>query len=183
MSTMPRLQDEYKNRIIPALKEQLGQQNPHALPKLEKITISMGTGSQAQDRKHLETVSELLTQIAGQKSQITRARKSVSAFKLREGMEIGCMVTLRGKRMYEFLDRLISLALPRVRDFRGLNPKGFDGRGNYSMGLNEILVFPEINPDRVHVVQGLNINIVTSANSNKEGEVLLREFGLPLQKA
>ncbi len=180
---MPRLLDEYKNNIVSTLKEKLGRQNPHALPKLLKITISMGTGSQQGDRKHLETVADLLTQISGQKSQITRARKSVSAFKLREGMEIGCMVTLRGKKMYEFLDRLISLALPRVRDFRGLNPKGFDGRGNYSMGLNEVLVFPEINPDRVHVEQGLNINIVTSANTNEEGELLLRELGMPLQKA
>ncbi len=180
---MPRLQDEYKSTIVPALKEKLGRKNSHSLPKLTKITISMGTGSQTTDRKHLETVAEILTQIAGQKSQITRARKSVSAFKLREGMEIGCMVTLRGKKMYEFLDRLISLALPRVRDFRGLNPKGFDGRGNYSMGLNEILVFPEINPDKIHVDQGLNINIVTTANTNEEGKLLLTELGLPLQKA
>jgi len=142
----------------------------------------MGVGRAILDRKILEEVMEHLGQITGQKPQITRSRKAVAAFRLREGMEVGCRVTLRGNRMYEFLDRLVTLALPRVRDFRGLNPNAFDGQGNYSLGLNEQLVFPEINPDKVKNIQGMNITLVTTATDNDEGRLLLRELGLPLQK-
>lgn len=179
---MVRLQEKYKNEIVPALKERFGRANVHSLPKLEKIIVSMGVSAGTTDRKHLEEVMGQLTLITGQAAHVTRARKSIAAFRLREGMEVGCRVTLRGVRMYEFLDRLISLCLPRVRDFRGLNPNAFDGHGNYSMGLNEQLVFPEIHPDSVKNVQGMNITIVTTAADNDEGRILLRELGMPLQK-
>jgi large subunit ribosomal protein L5 len=179
---MARLQEQYRTKIVPSLREKLGRENVHSLPKLTKIVVSMGAGKASQDRKHLDEVIEHLAQITGQMPQRTRARKAIAAFRLREGMEVGCRVTLRGKRMYEFLDRLIALALPRVRDFRGLNPNGFDGRGNYSLGLNEQLVFPEINADQVHFVQGMNITFVTTARNNDEGRLLMRELGLPLQK-
>lgn len=180
---MPRLKDHYLNTVVPVLKEQLGRSNPHALPKLEKIVISMGLGKAIGERKRLDEAVDHLSQIAGQRPQITKARVAVSGFRLREGMEIGCRVTLRGTRMYEFLDRLISLALPRVRDFRGVNDKGFDGRGNFSMGLNEQLVFPEINPDKANYTQGMNITMVTSATSDAEGRILLKEMGVPFRKA
>ncbi|GAB4147898.1 MAG: 50S ribosomal protein L5 [Planctomycetaceae bacterium] len=179
---MARLLEQYREKIVPSLKEKLGRSNPHSLPKIEKIVLNMGIGQAIQDRKVLEESLEHLAQITGQKPQICRARKAVSTFRLRIGMEIGCRVTLRGRRMYEFLDRLITLALPRVRDFRGLNPKAFDGRGNYSLGLNEQVVFPEVNADRVKHTQGMNITIVTSAENDDEGRLLLREFGMPLQK-
>jgi large subunit ribosomal protein L5 len=178
---MARLQEEYKTRIIPALKETLGRQNAHSLPKLEKVVISMGVGAAIQDRKRLEEAVQNLEQITGQKAQICKSKKAVSSFRLRIGMEIGCRVTLRGQRMYEFVDRLVTLALPRVRDFRGLNPSAFDGKGNYSLGLNEQLVFPEINADKVSHTQGMNITFVTSAKNNEEGEALLRELGVPLR--
>ncbi|MEX0701560.1 MAG: 50S ribosomal protein L5 [Planctomycetales bacterium] len=178
---MPRLHDEYKNRIVPALLERLGRDNVHAVPKLEKIVVNMGVGRAGQDRKLLDEAAADLAMITGQKPQITRSRKAVAAFRLREGMEIGCRVTLRRQRMYEFLDRLISLALPRVRDFRGLNPNAFDGSGNYSLGLNEQLVFPEIDADKVKNVQGMNITIVTTAATNEEGRALLQEFGMPFR--
>ncbi len=142
----------------------------------------MGVGRASMDRKILEEVIEHLGLITGQKPQITRSRKAVAAFKLRVGMEVGCRVTLRGNRMYEFLDRLVTLALPRVRDFRGLNRNAFDGQGNYSLGLNEQLVFPEINPDKVKTIQGMNITLVTTATNNDDGRLLMRELGLPLQK-
>jgi len=174
-----RLLEEYKSRVTPALQEQLGVKNVHAIPKLTKIVISMGVGQAIQDRKMLESVSANLTQLAGQKSRITRARKSIAGFKLREEMEVGCMVTLRGQRMYDFLERLICLALPRVRDFRGLNPKAFDGRGNYSLGLNEQLVFPEVDPDKAPYTQGMNVTFVTTARTNEEGLALLKELGMP----
>jgi large subunit ribosomal protein L5 len=161
---------------------ELGRKNPHDLPRLEKIVVSMGLGKAIGERKRLDEAVEHLAQITGQRPQITKAKNAVSGFRLREGMEIGCRVTLRGLRMYEFLDRLIALALPRVRDFRGLNPKGFDGRGNYNMGLNEQLVFPEINPDKAAFTQGMNITMVTSAQSDDEGRLLLRELGLPFRK-
>lgn len=177
-----RLLEEYKTRITPALKEQLGVTNSHAVPKLTKIVINMGVGQAAQDRKMLESVSANLTQLAGQKCQITRARKSVAGFKLREGMEIGCMVTLRGQRMWDFLERLICFALPRVRDFRGVNPKAFDGRGNYSLGLSEQLVFPEVDPDKAPYTQGMNITFVTTASSNEEGFALMKELGMPFRE-
>lgn len=179
---MARLLEEYKTKIVPKLREQLGVSNIHAVPRLEKIVVSMGVGEAVQDRKKLDAAADHLTQLAGQKAQITRAKKSVSGFRLREGMPIGCRVTLRGKRMFEFLERLITLALPRVRDFRGLNPKSFDGRGNYNYGLNEQLVFPEIDPETVSQPQGMNITMVTSAQSDDHGRELLRAFGMPFQK-
>jgi large subunit ribosomal protein L5 len=180
-ATSARLQADYRDRVVPSLKQKLGRDNVHAIPRLQKIVVSMGVGKASQDRKFLEEAVEHLTQITGQKPLRTRSRKAVSAFRLRENLEIGCCVTLRGQRMYEFLDRLISLALPRVRDFRGLNPKAFDGRGNFSLGLNEQLVFPEINADKVHNVQGMNITMVTTAETDDEGRMLLRELGMPLQ--
>lgn len=179
---MARLLQKYRDEVVPALQTKLGRQNALSLPRLEKIVVSMGVGAAIQDRKRLEEVSGHLTQLTGQKAQITRSRKAVSAFRLREGMEVGCRVTLRGRRMYEFLDRLISLALPRVRDFRGVSPKSFDGNGNYSMGLNEQLVFPEIDADNVHNVQGMNITMVTTATSDDEARELLRELGVPFRR-
>lgn len=148
---------------------------------MQKIVINMGVGAATQDRKRLEEAVGHLTIVGGQKPMVTKAKKSISGFRLREGQEIGCMVTLRGSRMYEFFDRLVSLALPRVRDFRGLNPKSFDGRGNYSLGLSELLVFPEIDPDRVHHPQGMHITIVTSATSDGDARELLRLMGLPMR--
>lgn len=178
---MTRLLDEYRSRVVPSLQQKLGKSNVHAIPKVQKIVVSMGIGSARDDRKRLDESVEQLTLLTGQKAQITRARRSIAGFKLREGMEVGCMVTLRGKRMYEFLDRFVSLALPRVRDFRGLNPNAFDGRGNYSVGLTEQLVFPEIDPDKAHFTQGMNITVVTSAATNDEGRELLRELGMPFR--
>ena len=179
---MARLQTTYREQIVPRLKESLGQKNVHAIPRLEKIIVSMGVGRAKEDRKRLDEAMVHLGQLTGQQPHITRSRKAISAFRLREGMEVGCRVTLRGRRMYEFLDRLISLALPRVRDFRGLNPNAFDGRGNYSLGLSEQLVFPEINPDKVHHTQGMNITLVTTARTDDESRALLDELGLPLRK-
>ena len=180
--TTTRLQQRYHQEIVPALQERLGRTNALAVPRLQKIVVSMGLGSGTRDNKLIDQAAEALSVMTGQKAQRTRARKSVAAFRLREGMEVGVRVTLRGRRMYEFLDRLISLALPRVRDFRGLNPHGFDGRGNYSFGLTEQYVFPEINPDKIPQVQGMNITFVTTAETNDEGKALMRELGLPLQK-
>jgi large subunit ribosomal protein L5 len=179
---MPRLLDRYRQEIVATLATELGRTNKHSLPRLQKIVVSMGLGKSIGERKRLDEAVEHLTQITGQKPQITTSKKAVSGFRLREGMEIGARVTLRGRRMYDFLDRLITLALPRVRDFRGLNPKGFDGRGNYNMGLNEQLVFPEINPDKVSFTQGMNITMVTSANTDDEGRLLLKGFGIPFRK-
>ncbi|MBA3316239.1 MAG: 50S ribosomal protein L5 [Planctomycetota bacterium] len=178
----PRLKDRYRSEIVPTLKERLGKTNDLAVPRLQKIVISMGLGAGTRDNKLIDQAEQALTQLAGQKSQRTKSKKSVAAFRLREGMEVGVRVTLRGQRMYEFFDRLISLALPRVRDFRGLNPNGFDGRGNYSFGLTEQFVFPEIDPDKITAVQGMNITFVTTATNNDDGRALLREMGLPLRK-
>jgi len=177
----PRLLERYQTQVVPALKKQFGRTNPMAIPRLEKIVINMGVGSATGEKKHIEEAVEAMTQIAGQKPVVTRARKSVAGFRLREGMAIGCMVTLRRERMYEFLDRLISLALPRVRDFRGLNPNGFDGHGNYSLGLSEQLVFPELNPDKFTRPQGMNITIVTTTESDAEARELLRGLGMPFR--
>lgn len=179
---MARLIEKYRSEVAPALAEKLGRTNPHSLPRLEKIVISMGVSKAIQDSKVLDEVAEHLMQIAGQKPTIRIARKSVANFKLREGMKIGCAVTLRGQRMYEFLDRLITLVFPRVRDFRGINPKAFDGNGNYSVGLTEQVVFPEVNPDKVKNIQGMNITIVTSARNDAEGRLLLDGFGMPFRK-
>jgi len=178
---IPRLQEKYKNEILPALGNELGIQNPMALPKLEKIVINMGVGSAINEKKHLEEAVDALSQITGQKPVITAARKSIAGFRLREGMKIGCKVTLRHQRMYEFLDRLISIALPRVRDFRGLNPNGFDKRGNYNMGLTEQIVFPELNPDKFTRPQGMTITIVTTAKNDDDARVLLKKFGMPFR--
>ena len=178
---MPRLQDKYRDEVIPALRDRLGKANDLAVPRLEKVVISMGVGEAIVDNKRLDEAVVHLTTLSGQKPQITRARRSVAAFKLREGHAIGCKVTLRGERMYEFLDRLISLALPRVRDFRGLKPNAFDRRGNYSLGLNEQLVFPELNPDKYTRVQGMNITLCCSTDSDDESRELLRGFGMPFQ--
>ena len=179
---IPRLQQIYNDQIKPELMQSLGRTNVHAVPKLEKIVINMGVGSAIQDKKHLEDANSALTLIAGQKPVITTARKSIAGFKLREGMPIGCKVTLRGNRMYEFLDRLLSLVLPRVRDFRGVNDKAFDGRGNYSLGLTEYLVFPELNPDKFTRSQGMNIVFVTSTDEDNEGRELLKLFGMPFKR-
>jgi len=176
---MARLLEKYKNEVRPRLASSLGQKNPHALPRLLKIVVNMGVGAASQDRKRLEQAVANLTTITGQKPLITRAKKAISAFRLRQGMEIGCKVTLRGKRMYEFLDRLVSLALPRVRDFRGLSPRGFDGHGNYSLGLTEQLVFPEIDADKVNFTQGMHITLVTSAGRDEPARQLLKELGMP----
>lgn len=178
---MTRLLKRYKEQVVPNLKQQLGEENVHALPKVEKVIINMGVGAAVADRKKLDEAVDHLTLLSGQKPQITRAKKAIAAFRLREGMPIGCRVTLRGQRMYEFLDRLITLALPRVRDFRGVNPKSFDGNGNYSLGLNEQFVFPEISADKATLTQGMNITIVTSASNNDEGRALLKEIGIPFR--
>ena len=179
---MSALQTKYRTEIVPRLKEKLGGRNVHAVPKIEKVVLSMGLGKSVGERKRLEEAVEQLGMIAGQKPRITRARRAISGFRLREGMEIGCAVTLRSKRMYEFLERLIHIVLPRVRDFRGVNGKGFDGRGNFSMGLAEQMVFPELNPDKVSFVQGMNIAVVTTAKTDDEGRQLLQEIGFPFKK-
>lgn len=176
---VPRLRKAYDEKIAPALMSELGIKNKMACPKVEKVVISMGLGKAIAEKPRLEAAVKELTAIAGQKAVICKAKKSVSNFKLREGMEIGTKVTLRGYRMWEFLDRLISLAIPRVKDFRGLNPKGFDGRGNYSMGLTEQTVFPEVNADTVTFHQGMNITIVTSAPTNEQAFALLKHLGMP----
>lgn len=178
---MPRFRDKYQNEIVPKLAQELGRSNPHSLPKIEKIVVSMGVGQAIQDQKILEEALQYLTQITGQKPSVRRARKSIAQFKLREGMRIGGAVTLRKQRMYEFLDRLITLVLPRVRDFRGVSAKAFDGRGNYSLGLSEQVVFPEINADKVKNIQGMNIAIVTTAETDDEARLLLKEFGMPFK--
>jgi large subunit ribosomal protein L5 len=180
---MARILQKYRETGVAKLKEELGKTNIHAIPRLEKVVVSMGVGRAIQDRKILEEAVEHLGTLTGQKPQITRSKQAISGFRLRQGMEVGCRVTLRGRRMYEFVDRLISLALPRVRDFRGLNPNAFDGRGNYSLGLTEQMVFPEINPDRVKNSQGMNVTFVTTAKTDDEGRALLRELGMPFRKS
>jgi large subunit ribosomal protein L5 len=178
---MSRLLEDYRKRIVPELQAKLDRKNIHAIPRLQKIVVSMGVGEAVNDRKRLDQAVDQLTMLAGQKAQICRAKKSVSGFRLREGQPIGCRVTLRNRRMYDFLDRLITLALPRVRDFRGVNPRGFDGNGNYNYGLSEQLVFPEIDPESVTVTQGMNITFVTTAVSDDEGRLLLKAFGMPFK--
>ena len=180
--TTPRLFEKYQSEVLPALAEVLGRANRLSLPRLEKISVNMGVGSAVQEKKHLESAVDALTQVTGQKPIITRARKSIAGFRLREGMPIGCKVTLRGSRMWEFLDRLTSIALPRVRDFRGISRKAFDGHGNYSLGLTEQLVFPELNPDKFTLVQGMNVTIVTTVDSDDEARELLERLGMPFQQ-
>ena len=177
----PRLWERYQQEVLPALAKKLGRPNQLSLPRLKKIVVNMGVGSAVAEKKNLEDAVAALTQITGQKPLITKSRKAISGFRLREGMQIGCKVTMRGARMYEFFDRLVSLALPRVRDFRGLDPHGFDGHGNYSIGLSEQLVFPELNPDKFTRVQGMNVTIVISGSSDDESRELLRALGMPFK--
>lgn len=180
---MSRLRDIYKSKVVPALQEKYSYKSSMAVPKMEKVVVSMGVGKAIADKKFLDTAFKDMTVIAGQKPLVCKAKKSVSNFKLREEMNIGLKVTLRKERMYEFLDRLINLAIPRVKDFRGLNPNSFDGRGNYSMGLQEQSVFPEIDPGRIENVQGMNITFVTTANTDEEGREMLRLFGMPFRES
>jgi large subunit ribosomal protein L5 len=178
---MARLLERYTKEIAPKLAQQFGRNNKHSLPRLEKIVVNMGVGKAILDKTKMEQSANQLAQITGQKPLITKAKKSISGFRLRQGMEIGCKVTLRGRRMYEFLDRLISVALPRIRDFRGVNSKSFDGHGNYNLGLAEQMVFPEIDPDKVTFTQGMDIAFVTTARNDEEARALLREFGMPFR--
>ena len=175
----PRLKTDYDQRIVAAMIERFGYKNKLEVPKLEKIVINMGVGEATQDKKRVETAAAEMQQISGQKPVITKAKKSIAQFKLREGMPIGCKVTLRRDRMFEFLDRLVTIALPRVRDFRGLNPKSFDGRGNYALGLKEQIIFPEINYDQIDKVRGMDVIITTTAKTDEEARELLRLFNFP----
>jgi len=175
----PRLKERYVDDIRPALKESLGLSSSMAVPRIEKITLNMGVGEAKTNAKALDDAAEQLAMIAGQRPVITRAKNSIAGFKIREGMPIGCKVTLRGDRMYEFLDRLMSIALPRIRDFRGINANAFDGRGNFSMGVREQIIFPEINYDDIQEVRGLTVTITTSARTDDDARELLRAFGMP----
>lgn len=178
---MPRMKQRYDDQIVKAMTEKFGYKNRLEVPKLEKITLNMGVGEASQDKKKVQTAAEEMALIAGQKPVITKAKKSIAQFKLREGMPIGCKVTLRRDRMYEFMDRLVTVAMPRIRDFRGLNPKSFDGRGNYAMGLKEQIVFPEINYDQVDEVRGMDIIICTTARTDDEARELLAGFNMPFR--
>jgi large subunit ribosomal protein L5 len=178
----PRLQKTYEDTIIKAMTEKFGYTNPMQVPKIEKIVINMGVGDATQDKKRVDQAAAEMELIAGQKPVITKAKKSIAQFKLREGMPIGCKVTLRRTHMYEFLDRFVTIALPRVRDFRGLNPKSFDGKGNYATGLKEQLIFPEISYDKVDRIRGMDVIVTTSANTDDEARELLRLFGFPFQQ-
>jgi large subunit ribosomal protein L5 len=175
----PRLKADYEDRIVKAMTEKFGYKNRLEVPRLEKIVINMGVGEATQDKKRVETAAAEMQAISGQRPVITKAKKSIAQFKLREGMPIGCKVTLRRERMYEFLDRLVTIALPRVRDFRGLNPKSFDGRGNYALGLKEQIVFPEINYDQIDKVRGMDVIVTTTAKTDEEARELLRLFNFP----
>lgn len=178
---MDRLQEKYKNEVVPELTKKFGYKNIMQLPKIEKVIINMGVGEAVGNPKALDAAVTDLTAIAGQKPQLTRAKKSLAAWKLREGMPIGCKVTLRGTRMYQFLDKFMNVALPRVRDFRGVSEKAFDGRGNYAVGLREQLIFPEIDYDKIDKIRGMNIVIVTSAHTDEEAKELLRLMGMPFR--
>jgi large subunit ribosomal protein L5 len=178
---MSRLKQRYTKEIAPAMSKEYGYKNVMAIPKLEKIVINIGLGEAIQNSKLLDNAADELGQIAGQRPVITRAKKSIASFKLRKGMPIGCSVTLRGERMFEFLDRLVNTALPRVRDFRGLSTKSFDGRGNYTLGLRDQLIFPEIDYARVSKIKGMNICVVTTAKTDDEARTLLRLFGMPFR--
>ncbi|MCK9174203.1 MAG: 50S ribosomal protein L5 [Desulforhopalus sp.] len=179
---MSALKDIYNNECVPSLKEEFGYKSTMQLPKIEKVVLNMGLGEAVQNPKIVDGAVEELTAISGQRAVVTHARKSIATFKLREGMPIGCRVTLRGQKMFDFLSKLINIALPRVRDFRGISPKGFDGRGNYSLGVQEQIIFPEIDYDKIDKIKGLNITIVTSANTDEEGRWLLRGLGMPFKK-
>ncbi|WP_230280792.1 MULTISPECIES: 50S ribosomal protein L5 [unclassified Croceicoccus] len=175
----PRMRTKYDEEIVKAMTEKFGYANRYEVPKLEKITLNMGVGEASQDKKKVQTAAAEMELIAGQKPVITKAKKSIAQFKLREGMPIGCKVTLRRERMFEFLDRLVTIAMPRIRDFRGLNPKSFDGRGNYAMGLKEQIIFPEISYDQIEKVRGMDIIVTTTAKTDEEARELLRLFGFP----
>lgn len=175
------LAQKYKDEIVPSLIEEFQYKNVMEVPKVEKIVLNMGLGEAIQNVKILESASEEIMLIAGQKPVITRAKKSIAAFKLRENMPIGCMVTLRGEKMYDFLSKLVNVALPRVRDFRGISGKAFDGRGNYSLGIKEHLIFPEIDYDKIDKIKGMNITVVTTAKTDAEGKALLKLFGMPFK--
>ena len=178
---MSRLQEKYRTEIVPALMKSLGTSNPMAVPRITKITLNMGVGEAVADRKVMEHATKDLAKVAGQRPVIRRARKSVASFKIRDGMLVGCKVTLRRERMYEFLDRLINIAIPRVRDFRGLSLKAFDGRGNYSVGVREQIIFPEVDYDQVDAIRGMDITITTTAKNNEEGRALLEAFDFPFR--
>ncbi|HNT56329.1 MAG TPA: 50S ribosomal protein L5 [Syntrophales bacterium] len=178
---MARLKEFYKKDVIPALREKFGYRNIMEVPRIEKITVNMGLGEAIQNIKSLETASKDLSMIVGQKPVVTKAKKSIATFKLRKGMSIGCVVTLRSDRMYEFLDRLVNAAIPRIRDFRGISPRSFDGRGNFSMGIKEQFIFPEIDYDKIDAVRGMNITIVTTAGTDDEARELLKLFGVPFR--
>ena len=182
MENMPRLKKDYNDRIVSALKEEFGYNNVMQVPKLEKIVISKGVGAAIADKKLIEYALDELTQISGQRAVSTISKKDIATFKLRKGMPIGVKVTLRKNRMYEFLDRLVTASLPRVRDFKGVKANGFDGRGNYNLGITEQIIFPEINIDKVNKISGMDITFVTSANTDKEAKSLLHELGIPFKK-
>lgn len=182
MSYTPRLREKYKAEIIPALTEKFGYKSSMQVPQLKKIVLSQGIGDAVADKKLVDTAVEDLSRIAGQRAVATMSKKDISNFKLRKGMPIGTKVTLRGDNMYDFLDRLLAVALPRTRDFRGVNPKGFDGRGNFNMGVKEHIIFPEIDIDKVNRIMGMDITFVTTAESDEEGHALLDAFGFPFQK-
>ncbi|PID74795.1 MAG: 50S ribosomal protein L5 [Desulfobacterales bacterium] len=179
---MGALKEKYQNECVPQLKEQFGYKNVMQIPAVEKVVLNMGLGEAVQNPKIVEGAAEELTRISGQKAVVTKARKSIATFKLREGMSIGCRVTLRGEKMYDFLSKLINIALPRVRDFRGVSAKGFDGRGNYSLGIQEQIIFPEIDYDKIDKIKGLNVTIVTTAKTDDEGRALLKLLGMPFKK-
>ncbi|HHD11381.1 MAG TPA: 50S ribosomal protein L5 [Deltaproteobacteria bacterium] len=179
---MPRLKEIYKNKVVPELMKEFGYKNIMQVPKLEKIVINMGLGEAVRDIKVIDSAMKDLSAITGQKPVVTRAKKSIASFKLRAGMPIGCKVTLRGARMYEFLDRLINFAMPRIRDFKGVSDKGFDGKGNYTLGIKEQIIFPEVDYDKVDKIRGMNITINTTANTDEEGKALLKQLGMPFKK-
>ncbi|MBW1756812.1 MAG: 50S ribosomal protein L5 [Deltaproteobacteria bacterium] len=177
----PRLRNKYKDEIVPQLMKDFGFKNIMQVPKLERIVVNMGLGEAVQNAKLIESAAEELKAITGRKPIITRAKKSIASFKLREGMPIGVMVTLRGEQMYDFLDRLVSIALPRTRDFKGISPKAFDGRGNYTLGIREQIVFPEINYDKIDRIKGMNVTLVTTAETDEQGRALLKSLGMPFR--
>lgn len=179
---MARLKELYKEKVSPALQAEFGYSNPMQIPNITKIVVNMGVGEASQNSKLIEGAVSDMTAITGQKPVVTRARKSIANFKLREGMAVGCRVTLRGDQMWEFLDRLVNIALPRIRDFKGVSPKAFDGRGNFTLGVREQIIFPEIEYDKVDKVRGMDITICTTAKTNDEGRALLREFSMPFRK-
>ena len=178
---MARLQDHYKEKVVPALMEKFSYQSVMQVPRIEKITLNMGVGEATADKKVLQFALDDMAKISGQKPVVTVARKSVAGFKIREGWPIGCKVTLRAERMYEFLDRLVNIAIPRIRDFRGLSPKSFDGRGNYSMGVKEQIIFPEVDYDKIDALRGMDITITTTARTDEEGRALLEGFNFPFK--